>query len=187
MKYVQQVCLSITSLTVTELTTSSHEVTGYVISAGASSNAFVIRFLFKFWPVAICSAWGFPRLPEPLPPLKAEIVNEWDSLKHVCNTVYGNCLVVFSFLFIIYPDVLTSGTGSEDPLDLMWWQRQKTWLLPEIGSRSPIPLLSYYTKSSWLLIVLTLTITGGSLVFRDSQNRWRRKLMAIFPRPFMTW
>ena len=56
-------------------------------------NAFAIRFLFKFWPVAFCSALGFPRLPEPLPPLKAEIVNEWDSLKDVCNTVYRNCLV----------------------------------------------------------------------------------------------
>jgi hypothetical protein len=56
MKYVQKACLSITSPTVTELTASSHGVTGYVISVGASSNEFAMRFLFKFWPVAICSA-----------------------------------------------------------------------------------------------------------------------------------
>jgi len=53
-----------------------------------------------------------------------------------------SCYVAFSFIFIIYSVVLTSGKGSQDPMDLTRCQRQKSGLLPEIGSRSPIPLLS---------------------------------------------
>jgi hypothetical protein len=194
MKYVQQVRSSITSLTVTELTAISRAVTEYVNSAGSSSNAFSIRFLFKSWPVAICTAWGSPRLPEPLPPLRAEIVNEWDSLKHVCNTVYGNSLVALfsSFFFIIYSD--TSCRGSPNPIDTDIWcggnDRCPGSIRKSVLSRTSRCLATSLTKLARLLTVLTITINGGFFVFRDSQNPWRRKLMAtqtISLHRFMTW
>jgi len=95
--------------------------------------------------------------------------------------------VAFSFLFIIFSDVLTSGTGSH------WCggnDRSPGLCRKSVLGRPSRRLATTLTKLSRLLIVLTLTITGGSLVFRDSQNRWRRKLIApqtIFLHPFMTW
>jgi hypothetical protein len=91
-----------------------------------------------------------------------------------CKIVYSNCLValLFSFLFLIY-SVWTSGTASPETPDTT----TEVLAPAKIGSRSPIPLPRYYTKPSSLLAVLTLTVNGGSLVFRD--NRRCPKLMAL--------